>query len=67
MKGVRGWTPAALQKLRQVIQMTENQCARPGGADSAYEMGGDARRLAKGCKFRILVSLRVFWAKRHHI
>jgi len=28
---------------------------------------GDARRLAQGCTFRILVSLRVFWAKRHHI
>ena len=39
----------------------------PPGGDSAYEMGGDARRLAEGSKFRILVSLRVFWAKRHHI
>ena len=39
----------------------------PGGGDSAYEMGGDAPRLAKGCKFQILLSLRVFWAKRHHI
>ena len=38
-----------------------------GGGDSAYEMGGDARRLAEGSKFRILVSLRVLWAKRHHI
>ena len=35
--------------------------------DSAYERGGDARRLAQGCKFRILVSLKVFWAKRYHI
>ena len=35
--------------------------------DSAYERGGDARRLAQRCKFRILVSLRVFWAKCHHI
>ena len=32
-----------------------------------YERGGDARRLDKGCKFRILVSLRAFWAKRHYI
>ena len=39
----------------------------PGGGDSAYEMGGDARRLAEGSKFRILVSLKVFWAKRYHI
>ena len=38
-----------------------------GGGGSAYERGGDARRFAKGCKFRILVSLRVFWANRHHI
>ena len=38
-----------------------------GGGNSAYERDGDARRLAKGCKFRILVSVRVFWAKRHHI
>ena len=30
-----------------------------GGGDSAYERGGDVRRLAEGCKFRILVSLRV--------
>ena len=28
------------------------------------ERGGDARRLTWGCKFQILVSLRVFWAKR---
>ena len=34
---------------------------------SAYEGGTDACRLAQGCKFRILASLRVFWAKRHHI
>ena len=29
---------------------------RPGGGgeDSAYERGGDAHRLAWGCKFRIL-------------
>ena len=31
----------------------------PGGGKSANERGGDARRLAWGCKFRILVSLRV--------
>ena len=38
-----------------------------GGGGLAYERTGDARRLAKGYKFRILVSLRVFWAKRHHM
>jgi len=32
-----------------------------------YERGGNARRLAQGCKFPILISLRVFWAKRHYI
>ena len=37
---------------------------RGGGGDSAYESGGDARRLGYGCKFRSLVSLKVFWAKR---
>ena len=37
------------------------------GVDSAYKRGGDAHRLAQGCKFRILVSLKVFQAKRHHI
>ena len=31
-----------------------------------YERGGNARPLAYECKFLILVSLRVFWAKRHH-
>ena len=35
------------------------------GAGALYERDGDARRLSKGCKFRILVLLRVFWAKRH--
>ena len=28
-----------------------------------YERGGDARCLIWGCKFQILVSLRVCWAK----
>ena len=37
------------------------------GRDYGYETGGDARRLAEGYKFHILVSLRVFWAKPHHI
>ena len=37
------------------------------GVDSAYERGGDARCLAYGFKFQILASLRVVWAKRHHI
>ena len=34
-------------------------CLYPGGG-LPYERGGDARRLAQRCKFRILVSLRVF-------
>ena len=34
-----------------------------GGGGITYERGGDARRLALGCKFRILVSLGVFWGK----
>ena len=36
------------------------------GGESAYERGRDACRLAQGCKFWILVSQRVLWAKRHH-
>ena len=36
-----------------------------GGYSHRYEKGGDARRLAEGCKFLILISLRVFWVKRH--
>ena len=40
-----------------------------GGGVLAYERGGDARGLtmANGCKFWILVSLRVFWVKCHHM
>ena len=37
-----------------------------GGGELLYETDGDARRLAKGCKFWILVSLRVFRAKRQY-
>ena len=37
------------------------------GGGLPYERGGDALRLTKGCKFRILVSFRVFWEKRHYI
>ena len=48
--------------------MAEPRGGEGGGeGDSAYESGGDARRLAYGCKFRIFVSLKVFWAERHHI
>ena len=50
------------------LMQSVDKCPRGGGGgNSAYERDGDARRLAKGCKFRILVSFRVFWAKRHHI
>ena len=38
----------------------------PGGVGVPYETDGDARRLAQGCKFWILVSLRVFRAKRQY-
>ena len=38
-----------------------------GGGGLPYERGGDVRRLAYECKFQILVSLRVFWAKHHYI
>ena len=36
------------------------------GKGLIYETDGDARRLAQGCKFWILVSLRVFRAKRQY-
>ena len=34
--------------------------AGSGGGGLAYDRSGDARRPAQACKFRILVSLRVF-------
>ena len=41
--------------------------SRGGGGTPHIKWRGDARRLTQGYKFRILVSLRVFQAKRHHI
>ena len=38
------------------------QWTQPGG-ETPHIKGGDARRLAQGCKFRILVSLRVVLVK----
>ena len=37
-----------------------------GGGGIPYQRDGDARRLSYGCKLRILVSLRVFWAKCYY-
>ena len=49
------------------LYIVQYRSLKPGGeGDSPYERDGDGRRLAYGYKFRILVSLRVFWAKRHH-
>ena len=42
-----------------------NKTIRGGGLP--HERGGDARRLAWGYKFQVLVSLRVFWTKHHYI
>ena len=50
--------------LLEVLQYIKDLESRGG---LPYESGGDARRLAYGCKFQILVSLRVFWAKHHYI
>ena len=36
------------------------------GGGLPYETDGDARRLPEGCKFWILVSLRVFREKRQY-
>ena len=44
----------------------ERRCPEGGGGILPYKKGRDARRLAWGCKFRVLVSLGVFWAKRNH-
>ena len=38
-----------------------------GGGRLPYEIDGDARRLALGCKFWILVSLRVFQAQHQYM
>ena len=45
--------------------LAESQISR-GRGGLPYETNGDARRLAKGCKFLILVSRRVFRAKRQY-
>ena len=57
-------------RINQGIQGTNNDYhsmfwTRTGGG-LPYETDGDARRLAYGCKFWILVSLRVFRAKRQY-
>ena len=54
--------PAWIIKVSSLMADTS-----PGGGGLPYEMDGDARRLAWGCKFRILVSLRVLWAKCHYL
>ena len=45
-----------------IIKSLNNTLSDPRGG-FPYETYGDARRLAWGCKFFILVSLRVFRAK----
>ena len=52
------------RKVREFYFVREK--SRGGGGELVYDRGGDAR-LAQGCKFRILVSLKVFWAKRQYI
>lgn len=39
---------------------------REGGDDLHIKWVGDPYLLAKGCKFQSLVSLRMFWGKRHY-
>ena len=60
------WTRMECMGTRDIIIATDTPVLG-GGGNSAYERGGDACRLVYGCKFRVLVSLRVFWANRHHI
>ena len=49
-----------------LLSWDTDRSSLPGGG-LPYERGGDARRFDYGCKFWILVLLRVFWAKRHYI
>ena len=46
--------------------MSSPETGGTGEGGLSYETDGDARRLAWGCKFWILVSLKVFWAKRQY-
>ena len=56
------WRHGSMNHVSSIIPVE----SRRRGRDSAYWKGGDARRLAYGCKFRILGSRRVCWTKRHH-
>ena len=49
-------------------RFVHHPCYRPHTPPDGLpcERSENARRLAKGCKFQILVSLRVFWAKPHY-
>ena len=50
-----GWESLSLHSFAEARLRT---CTvRRVGGNSAYKRGEDARRLAEGCKFRILVSL----------
>ena len=65
------YAPAQLAKKKHNILcydfMHLQRLYRAVAGGLPYERGGDARRLAYGCKFQILVLLRVFWAKHHYI
>lgn len=52
-----------IQELNYQVEL--RQIFHPGGG-LPYGVDGYARRLALGCKIRILVSLRVLWAKCHY-
>ena len=49
-----------------LLSWDTDRSSLPGGG-IPHKRGGDARRFDYGCKFWILVSLRVFWAKRYYI
>ena len=48
--------------ILMIITIFNLSCAAPVPGGLPYETDGDARRLALGCKFWILVLLRVFQA-----
>ena len=47
-------------------QLHSSDPGRLPGGGLPFERDRDARSLAQGCKFWILVSLTVFWAEHHY-
>ena len=65
MKVTWYWNKCKKTKIKKGLEEFVSQKGGMGGLPNGR--GGDACRLAQDCNFQILVSLRVFWAKRHYI